>query len=67
MAAIRNQLLCEQRPSLNLVNRYAMLVKKDSCITVSHLPWKIALLSEEVRYGMHRRKVYMPYLACSYT
>ena len=28
------QLLCERKPGLNVVDRYAMVVKKDSCIAV---------------------------------
>ena len=39
------KLLCEQKPGLNVVDRYAMVVKKDSCIIIGHLPQKI----EEVR------------------
>ena len=34
------QLLCEREPR-NVVNRYAMAVKKDSGVTVGHLPRKI--------------------------
>ena len=34
------QLLCEREPG-NVVDRYTMAVKKDSGVTVGHLPWKI--------------------------
>ena len=43
---MEEQLLCERKPGLNVVNRYAMVVKKDSCITVGHLPQKILVLTE---------------------
>ena len=44
-AVMVKKLLCEQKPGLNVVDRYAMVLKKDSCIIVGHLPQKI----EEVR------------------
>ena len=40
------QLLHERKPRLNVVDRYAMVVKKDSCNPVGHLPQKIAALTE---------------------
>ena len=40
------QLLHEKKPRLNVVDRCAMVVKKDSCITVGHLPQRIAALTE---------------------
>ena len=43
------QLFRERKSGLNMVDRYAMVVKKDSCVTVGHLPQKIAVLNEEVR------------------
>ena len=43
------QLLRERKPLLNVVNRYAMAVKKDSCVTIGHRPQKIAVLYEEMR------------------
>jgi len=42
-------LLHKRNPGLNAVDRYAMTVTKDFCITVSHLPQKIAALNKEVR------------------
>ena len=35
------QLLCEREPG-NVVDRYAMAVKKDSGVTIGHLPQKIS-------------------------
>ena len=43
------RLLWERKPGLNVVDRYAMVMKKDSYVTVSHLPQKIAVLNEEIR------------------
>ena len=43
------QLLRERKPLLNVVDHYAIAVKKDSCVTVGHRPQKIAALYEEVR------------------
>ena len=54
MVVIGEQLLCERKPGLNAVDRYAMAMK-DSCVTVGHHPshqyhpQKIAVLKEEVR------------------
>ena len=38
MVVMGEQLLYESKPELNVVDRYAMAVKKDSCVTVGHLP-----------------------------
>ena len=43
------QLLHKRKPLLNVVDRYAMAAKKDSCATVGHRPQKIAVLYEEMR------------------
>ena len=43
------QLLREEKAGLNVVDQYAMAVKKDSGVTVGHLPKKIAAHNEEVR------------------
>ena len=40
------QLVRKQKP---VVVRYVMAVKKESCVTVGHLPQKIAVLNEEVK------------------
>ena len=50
MMVMGEQLLRGRKPLLNVVDRYAMAVKKDSCITVGHCPQKIAVLYEEVRW-----------------
>ena len=42
------QLFCEQKPGVNVVYRYAMVVKKHSCITVGHFSHKIPVLNKEV-------------------
>ena len=34
MAVMGEQLLCEQKPRLDVVDRFAKAAKKDSCITV---------------------------------
>ena len=49
MAVMGEQWLSEQKPGMNVVYQYAMVVKKDSCFTVGHLPQKIAILNKEVR------------------
>ena len=49
MAVMGEPLLCKRKPGLNLVDQYAMAVKKDSGITVGHLPQKTAVLNEEAR------------------
>ena len=37
MAVMGKPLLRERNPGLNAVDKYAMTVTKDSCITISHL------------------------------
>jgi len=48
MAVMVEQLLREQKLGLNVVDWYAMVVNKESCVTVSHLPQKIAVINKVV-------------------
>jgi len=49
MTVIGEQLPREQKPSMSVVDRYAMGMKNNSCVTVGCLPQKIVVLNEEVR------------------
>jgi len=47
LVIIEKQMVGEQKPGLNVEDRYAMVVKKDSCITVGCLPQKIAVATQQ--------------------
>ena len=52
--------LRKQKPGLNMVDRYAMVMKKDFCITTGHPPQKIAVLYKEVRYVANSHSYRLP-------